>query len=94
MYPWALLVFWQLLMPAVSFWGHLGGILAGEAYVRGWLKVLVPSQSLFQVSCAGEAATCNLDCYNLCKIDSASTTQQGKQQIRCCAISMIWNARY
>ena len=48
-YPWALLVFWQLLMPGVSFWGHLGGLMAGEAYVRGWLKALIPSQSLFQV---------------------------------------------
>ena len=50
MYPWALLVFWQLLMPGVSFWGHLGGLLAGEAYVRGWLKALMPKQSTFQVS--------------------------------------------
>ena len=48
-YPWALLVFWQLLMPGVSFWGHLGGLMAGEAYVRGWLKALMPGQSLFQV---------------------------------------------
>ncbi|CAL5218931.1 g680 [Coccomyxa viridis] len=47
-YPWALLVFWQLLMPGVSFWGHLGGLMAGEAYVRGWLKALMPSQTLFQ----------------------------------------------
>ena len=49
-YPWALLVFWQLLMPGVSFWGHLGGLMAGEAYVRGWLRALMPSQTLFQVS--------------------------------------------
>ncbi|CAK0779381.1 hypothetical protein CVIRNUC_004759 [Coccomyxa viridis] len=47
-YPWALLVFWQLLMPAVSFWGHLGGLLAGELFVRGWLKALVPSEGSFQ----------------------------------------------
>ena len=49
-YPWALLVFWQLLMPAVSFWGHLGGLLAGELFVRGWLKALVPSEGSFQAS--------------------------------------------
>jgi hypothetical protein len=48
-YPWALLVFWQLLMPGVSFWGHLGGLIAGEAYVRGWLKALVPNQRIFGV---------------------------------------------
>lgn len=52
-YPWALLVFWQLLMPGVSFWGHLGGLMAGEAYVRGWLKALVPSESALQASAAG-----------------------------------------
>ncbi|PNH04958.1 hypothetical protein TSOC_008846 [Tetrabaena socialis] len=28
-YPWALLVFWQLLMPGVSFLGHLSGVLVG-----------------------------------------------------------------
>ena len=26
-YPWALLVVWQLLVPQVSFLGHLGGIV-------------------------------------------------------------------
>jgi hypothetical protein len=26
-YPWALLVFWQLVMPGASFLGHLCGVL-------------------------------------------------------------------
>ena len=26
LYPWALLVFWQLLMPGASFLGHLCGV--------------------------------------------------------------------
>ena len=26
-YPWALLIVWQLLMPGVSFLGHLSGVL-------------------------------------------------------------------
>lgn len=59
-YPWALLVFWQLLMPGVSFWGHLGGLMAGEAYVRGWLKALMPSQSLFQVTFSFETVDIDL----------------------------------
>lgn len=59
-YPWALLVFWQLLMPAVSFWGHLGGLLAGELFVRGWLKALVPSEGSFQASPAACKPCCTM----------------------------------
>ena len=47
-YPWALLLFWQLLMPGVSFLGHLGGVLTGQAYVWGWLRWAVPSSAAFQ----------------------------------------------
>ncbi|EIE25750.1 rhomboid-domain-containing protein, partial [Coccomyxa subellipsoidea C-169] len=49
-YPWALLVFWQLLMPGVSFLGHLGGVLAGQAYVWGWLRWLMLSTSAYQAA--------------------------------------------
>jgi membrane associated rhomboid family serine protease len=48
LYPWALLVFWQLIMPGVSFLGHLGGVLAGQAHVWGWLKWAFPSTAAFQ----------------------------------------------
>jgi len=37
-YPWALLLFWQLLMPGASFLGHLCGVLMGQLYVWGFLK--------------------------------------------------------
>ena len=47
-YPWALLLFWQLLMPGVSFLGHLGGVLAGQAYAWGWLRWAVPSSTAYQ----------------------------------------------
>ena len=53
-YPWALLVFWQLLMPGVSFLGHLGGVLAGQAYVWGWLRWLTISTAAYQVATAFE----------------------------------------
>ncbi|BDA43959.1 probable rhomboid-related protein 4 at N-terminal half [Coccomyxa sp. Obi] len=49
-YPWALLVFWQLLMPGVSFLGHLGGVLAGQAYVWGWLRWLTLSTAAYQAA--------------------------------------------
>ena len=48
-FPWALLILWQLLLPHVSFFGHLGGLLAGQLYAWGWLQRLVPSPSSFQV---------------------------------------------
>lgn len=49
LYPWALLMLWQLLLPGVSFLGHLGGVVAGEALSRGLLGWVWPSQSNLQV---------------------------------------------
>lgn len=48
-YPWAMMLLWQLLLPGVSFLGHLGGVLAGEAHVRGWLNWMTPSSARVQV---------------------------------------------
>ena len=31
-YPWALLGFWQLLMPGASFLGHLCGVAVGTSH--------------------------------------------------------------
>jgi len=47
LYPWALLVIFQLLMPGVSFLGHLSGILVGYLYTYGFLnKLLLPTSVL------------------------------------------------
>ncbi|KAL3138650.1 hypothetical protein ABBQ32_006410 [Trebouxia sp. C0010 RCD-2024] len=48
LYPWTLLVIWQLIMPGVSFLGHLCGVLIGQLYVWGLLRWLTPSSSLLQ----------------------------------------------
>ena len=40
-YPLSLLIFLQVLMPSVSFVGHLSGLLAGATYVRGHLNPLL-----------------------------------------------------
>ncbi|KXZ55011.1 hypothetical protein GPECTOR_3g174 [Gonium pectorale] len=45
LYPWALLVFWQLLMPSVSFVGHLSGVVVGQLWVWGYLRPLALSRS-------------------------------------------------
>ncbi|GMH35303.1 hypothetical protein BSKO_03171 [Bryopsis sp. KO-2023] len=42
-YAWVLLLFWQLLLPGVSFIGHLSGILVGQLYVWGLLTWLMLS---------------------------------------------------
>ncbi len=47
-YPWVLLVVWQLLMPGVSFLGHLGGVAAGQGFVWGLLRWAMPPASAFQ----------------------------------------------
>lgn len=40
LYPWALLLFWQLLLPGASFLGHAAGVLVGQMWVWDWLACL------------------------------------------------------
>ena len=40
-YPWALLLLWQLLMPGVSFLGHLAGVLVGAMHCARAAEVLI-----------------------------------------------------
>ncbi len=42
-YPWVLLIFIQLVMPHISFVGHLSGLLVGILQAYGCLGVLFPS---------------------------------------------------
>ena len=38
LYPWALLGALQLMIPGISFIGHLSGILVGWLYTKGWTQ--------------------------------------------------------
>ncbi|GMI37112.1 hypothetical protein TeGR_g2800 [Tetraparma gracilis] len=49
-YPWALLVALQVLMPDVSFLGHLGGILVGRLAERGGLNALLPHPEYYRLA--------------------------------------------
>ncbi|CAH9089069.1 unnamed protein product [Cuscuta epithymum] len=46
-YALVLLVVFELLMPNVSFLGHLSGILSGFAYTNGFFNILIPDTSRF-----------------------------------------------
>jgi len=48
LYPWALLVLLQVLMPNISFLGHVTGLVLGLLHVRGKLQWAVPSVDAFQ----------------------------------------------
>lgn len=48
MYPWALLVVLQFIMPQISFLGHLSGILVGTLQYYGVLDILFPSETYLQ----------------------------------------------
>ena len=44
-YPWVLLLLWQLLIPEASFLCHLSGLLAGLLRSKGHLSILYISRS-------------------------------------------------
>ena len=48
-FSWILLILCQILLPQTSFFGHLGGILAGMLYASGWLDWSFPSAASLQV---------------------------------------------
>lgn len=48
MYPWALLVVIQFVMPHISFLGHLSGILLGTLQLHGALDTIFPSDAYLQ----------------------------------------------
>lgn len=47
-FPVVLLILWQLLVPRVSFLGHLTGLLVGELYCSNVLNKIIPSSEKIQ----------------------------------------------
>ncbi|KAI9152998.1 hypothetical protein LWI28_004243 [Acer negundo] len=59
LYPWILLVLFQLLLTNVSFLGHLCGILSGFAYTYGLFNLLIPGTSFYSsVEASSWLSTC------------------------------------
>ena len=48
MYPWALLVVLQFVMPHISFLGHLSGILLGTLQLHGAMDIFLPTDAYLQ----------------------------------------------
>jgi membrane associated rhomboid family serine protease len=48
LYPWVLMVVWQLLVPQSSFLGHLSGVVIGQLWAWGKLKWMAPSDGTIQ----------------------------------------------
>ncbi len=48
-YPWALLFLTQILLPQVSFLGHLAGIISGISQSSGHLNAIMPSASFLRL---------------------------------------------
>lgn len=59
LYPWILLLLFQLLMTNVSLLGHLCGILSGFAYTYGLFNFLIPGTSFYSsVEASSWLSTC------------------------------------
>ncbi|XP_076908718.1 rhomboid-like protein 15 isoform X2 [Bidens hawaiensis] len=59
LYPWMLLVLFQLLMTNISLLGHLCGILSGFAYTYGLFNFIIPGSSFFSgIESASWLSTC------------------------------------
>ncbi|KAK9058738.1 hypothetical protein SSX86_023580 [Deinandra increscens subsp. villosa] len=59
LYPWILLVLFQLIMTNISLLGHLCGILSGFAYTYGLFNFIIPGSSFFSgIESASWLSTC------------------------------------
>ena len=59
LYPWVLMLVLQLLLPNISFLGHLAGILAGSLHAAGGLAWALPSlPALRRLEAAHACAPC------------------------------------
>jgi membrane associated rhomboid family serine protease len=86
-YPWVLLIGIQLMLPHISFVGHLSGILVGQLHTAGYLKWILPSprrlRSLDESSIL-HRTSCNANYVKTPRSDEifVSTFSSGESSIR------------
>lgn len=63
-YPWILMIVLQIMLPGVSFLGHLTGILSGVLYGMGCLQFFVPGSAI--VASIENGRTARFECLANC----------------------------
>ncbi|GFH56655.1 hypothetical protein CTEN210_13131 [Chaetoceros tenuissimus] len=72
-YPWAMLLVIQFLLPNISFLGHFSGILTGLLQLNGYLKYTIPSPESLRMYDDLEGLTFITNCPNF--VDTPSNDQ-------------------
>jgi hypothetical protein len=88
-YPWVLLIIIQLLLPRISFVGHLSGLLIGVLQSYGCLAFLFPSSGNLNRLERSPAFACMTRCpqYMLCPDESDHVLPRGVDVLQCCPCS-------
>lgn len=87
MYPWALLVVIQFIMPHISFLGHLSGILVGTLQYYGVLDKLFPSQTYLRERESSERFEALRQQPGYVAVPETSTDQRETPNIRAALLS-------
>jgi hypothetical protein len=86
-YPWVLLILIQLMLPHISFVGHLSGLLVGILQSYGCIAFLYPSASLINKLEGSSACGCltRFPQYVLCPDQADHILPRGSDMLQCCA---------
>lgn len=86
-YPWVLLILIQLMLPHISFVGHLSGLLVGILQSYGCIAFLFPSASLINKLEGSSACAClaRFPQYVLCPDQADHILPRGVDMLQCCA---------
>lgn len=86
-YPWVLLIIIQLMLPHISFVGHLSGLLVGILQSYGCIAFLFPSAALLNKLEGSSACACltRFPQYILCPDQADHILPRGSDVLQCCA---------
>lgn len=86
-YPWVLLIIIQLMLPHISFVGHLSGLLVGILQSYGCIAFLFPSAALLNKLEGSSTCACltRFPQYVLCPDQADHILPRGSDMFQCCA---------